>query len=118
MARKLYALRNVPEDEADEMRELLRLNGVDFHETSAGFLGFGTAAIWIRDETQFDFARKLIADYQDERYNKARETYLRQRAEGTHTRFADTFMRDPLRIIMLFLFALFLVSLTVLPFFL
>ena len=35
-----------------------------------------------------------------------------------HTRFADTFMRDPLRIIMLFLFALFLVSLTVLPFFL
>ena len=118
MARKLYSLRNVPDDEADEMRSLLQEHDVDFHETSAGFLGIGTAAIWVKDETQFDLARDLIADYQAERYNNAREAYLRKLAEGTHTRFSDIFMRDPWRIFMMILFALFLILLTVLPFFL
>ena len=118
MSRKLYPLRNVPDDEADEMRSLLQQNGVDFHETGSGFLGIGTAAIWIRDESQYEYARGLIADYQADRYSTARETYLRQREEGTHTRFIDRFMRDPWRVVSLILIALFLILLTVLPFFL
>ena len=116
MAKKLYALRNVPDDEAEEMRVLLRESSIYFHETTAGFIGIGTAAIWVNDESQFENAQHLIEEYQLTRYTNAREDYLSQKAAGSHKRFTDVFIDHPLRTIAYIGFALFLLFLVARPF--
>ena len=48
MALLLFRLRNVPDDEADEVRHLLNENSIEFYETSAGNWGISMPAIWLR----------------------------------------------------------------------
>ena len=45
MAKLLFNLRNVPEDEADEVRQLLTTHGVDWYETRPGPWGISTGAL-------------------------------------------------------------------------
>ena len=118
MAKKLYPLRNVPDDECEEMRILLREHEIDFHETSSGFFGIGTAAIWVNNEDQHENARELIREYQKQRYTQAHQTYLDQKAAGEHTRFSDLYRKKPGTVVLYLLFALFLVFLMTLPFWL
>jgi hypothetical protein len=70
MAVIIFRLKDVPEDEADEVRELLRANHLDFYETSAGKWGISIAAIWLKDDSQKERARALIDDYQSKKKNK------------------------------------------------
>jgi uncharacterized protein YaaQ len=116
VAKKLYPLRNVPDDESEEMRILLRENNIEFHETSSGFFGIGTAAFWVNNENQFDAARTLISQYQKQRYTQAHKINLKQKSAGEQTRFSDLYHKDPGRVILYLLFALFLVFLMTLPF--
>lgn len=118
MAKKLYPLRYVPDDEAEQMRILLREHEIDFHETSSGFLGVGTAAIWVNNAAQFDMARALISQYQEQRYQRAHGKYLERKATGEHTRFGDLYRKNPGRVITYLLMALFLMFLMTLPFWL
>lgn len=116
MAKNLYPLRNVPQDEADEMRALLNEHHIDFHETSAGFIGIGTAAIWVNDESQYDAAKALIAQYQTERFDRARRDYQQQLSSGNHNRFVDLFKQNPGKVITYILFAFCLIYLMARPF--
>ena len=61
----LFRLRNVPEDEAEDIRELLTNNNFEFYETSAGNWGISTAAIWLNNNNGLDNAKKLIENYQN-----------------------------------------------------
>jgi hypothetical protein len=118
VAKKLYPLRNVPDDETEEMRILLRDHDIGFHETSSGFFGIGTAAIWVNNSAQFDAAKELIEQYQQQRYAQARKHYLDQKATGDQTRFGDLYRNNPGTVITYLLFALFLIVLMTLPFWL
>jgi len=118
MAQKLYPLRSVPDDEAEEMRVLLREHDIDFHETSSGFFGIGTAAIWVNNPAQFDDARALITDYQAQRYTQARREYLTQKSRGVQPRFSDLLRKNPSRVITYLLTVLVLIFLSTLPFWL
>ena len=53
MSLLLFSLRGVPEDEAEEVRELLTSNRIEFYETSAGLWGTSTPALWLLQEEQF-----------------------------------------------------------------
>ena len=47
----VFRLRNVPEDEADDVRALMDENEFDWYETSAGNWGIAMPGIWIsKDE--------------------------------------------------------------------
>ena len=81
------------------MRELLRSHQIDFHETDAGFLGIGTAAIWINKPEQLDNAKSLIAQYQLARYTNARSSYNERKRRGEQTRFIDLLRENPAKII-------------------
>ena len=116
MAIKLFPMRNVPQDEADEMRALLLDHDIEYHETQAGFWGIGTAAIWINDETQYETAKNLIAMYQTERFKQARSEYQNQLESGDRVRFIDMLRRNPLKVGSYILFALFLIYLMARPF--
>ena len=118
MAKKLYALRNVPEDEIDEMRALLREHDIDFHETDAGFFGIATAALWINEPQQFDQAKQLIAEYQQQRYQQAHNEYETLKSEGSQPRFIDFLRAEPGKIITYIFLALLLIAIMTGPYWL
>lgn len=72
MAVRLINLRHVPDDEADEVREVLQAHQIDFYETPPGRWGISAGGIWLRDKSQLPQARQLMADYQKQRQERAR----------------------------------------------
>lgn len=96
---KLFKLNNVPDDEAEEVRELLASNEIDFYETSSGIWGVAVAAIWLRDEGQFQQARSLIDEYQNERLARARDEYLHLQATGKNRTIFDVIRENPVRFV-------------------
>jgi hypothetical protein len=95
----LFKLRFVPDDEAQDVRDVLIENEIDFYETSAGILGFSMPGIWLKDETQLTKARQLIDEYQRQRQEKAREDYQNQLESGRARNMFDIFKEAPLRFI-------------------
>ena len=75
----LFNLRGVPEDEADEVRELLTEQDIDFYETSAGNWGMSMPALWLRDVADLEKARQLLNAYQQQRFLTSRADYLQRK---------------------------------------
>lgn len=88
MAKLFLNLRNVPGDEADEVRELLRANAIDFYETQPSPWGISAGGLWIEDADQLARAKVLMADYQATRRDSARAQQATDEREGR----AETFM--------------------------
>ncbi len=118
MARRLFNLRHVPNDEADEIRTLLREHEIDFHETASGFLDLMSAAIWVTDESRYTDARELLDHYQQQRYQRARQDYLARKAQNQVPGFGDRLRSQPLTMLLYLLLAVCLLALTTLPFWL
>jgi hypothetical protein len=72
MAVLLVNLRHVPDDEAEELRDVLERHRIDVYETPPGRWGISAGGIWLRDDDQLDHARQLMADYQEQRRARAR----------------------------------------------
>ena len=90
MAILLFSLRQVPDDEAADIREVLEENHIDFYETNAGNWGISMPAIWLRDEQQHKQARQLINDYQELRRITIQEEYAQLKQSGE----ANTFLKN------------------------
>lgn len=116
MAVIVFSLRNVPDDEAEEVRELLTENNVHFYETSAGNWGISNPALWLREESDLPRAKALIDDYQQARYEAAREEYERLKAAGKARGFADVWRENPWRVLLYALFIAFLLYVSMSPF--
>lgn len=95
MSKLLFKLRNVPDDEAEEVRALLSEHQIDFYETSAGNWGISLPALWVRDEAQYSQARELLDVYQAERSARVRGEYARLKQEGKHKTVLDSFRENP-----------------------
>ncbi|RBO86030.1 hypothetical protein DFP76_101306 [Marinomonas aquiplantarum] len=67
MAILVFRLKYVPEEEIDDIRQLLTEHDIDFYETSAGRWQISMAGIWVRDKQQAEQARALIREDQLER---------------------------------------------------
>lgn len=116
MAKLLFRLNNVPEDEAEEVRQLLAENHIDTYETSAGMFGISLAAIWLKDEEQLERAKALIDAYQEERYTRVHGEYEAMRQAGQSETLLDRIIRQPLRMFLFFLAILAVLYLTLMPF--
>ena len=112
----LFKLTLVPDDEAQDIRDLLLENQIDFYETSAGILGFSLPGIWLKDETQLIKARALIDDYQHQRQHRAREDYQKQLANGQSRSVVDIFKEAPRRFIAYLITIAIIIYLTVVLF--
>ncbi len=100
MPLQLFNLRGVPEDEAEDIRQLLDEHQIEFYETSSGNWGVSLPAIWLRDEsTRFDEARELIELYQRERTERARAEYQRLNSEGEQRNFFSIIRERPLQVV-------------------
>ena len=74
---QLIVLSDIPDDEAEEIRALLGDNNVDYYETPRGNWYGSLDAIWLKDNSQEDKARELLASFQNERLQSARERYIK-----------------------------------------
>jgi len=116
MATKLFKLRQVPDDEAEEVRQLLRENGIDFYETEAGGWGVSVPAIWIHDDSRLTEASALIDAYQQQRARHARAEFQQLKEKGHHQTVADKIRQNPVQAILFFLISLFILYVSLAPF--
>lgn len=116
MATLLFRLNDVPEDEAEDVRQLLTDKGLNFYETHAGFFGLGLAAIWLNDDSQLPLARAIIDEYQSHRAIIQRQHYEALRASGELPGFGRLILQHPFRFAGIVLLVVFVLLLTLLPF--
>lgn len=116
MAKLLFRLSNVPEDEAIEVRRLLEENGIPYYETDAGFWRVGVDALWLSDDSLHEQAKTLLEVYQTSRTLEQQQRYQQQLADGDAETFVGRNVRKPIRFIVLLIAMLFVLGLTLLPF--
>ncbi len=118
MSKQIFRLRNVPDDEAGEIRLLLREHDIEFYETPGGNWGISMPALWLNDENEHrvEEAKALIEQYQEERAVRIRREYEELRQQGKHRRWRDTFRERPLEFIFYLLIAALILYLSTKPF--
>jgi len=113
MAKILFRLNGVSDDETNDVRELLTNNAIDFYETSSGNWGVSMPAIWLSEDSQFEKAQALLNTYQNERTIRMREEYARLKREGKNKTFADSVAQNPVRFTIHLALALLVIYLSV-----
>ncbi|MGR8931469.1 MAG: DUF6164 family protein [Gammaproteobacteria bacterium] len=104
-----FNLREVPEDEADDIRELLNAADIEFYETTDGFWGVSLPAIWLHHPDDLPTASRLFAEYQQKREIEQRTLYEQQKQQGLHIGFWRHNLKHPIR----FVLYLFIASLVI-----
>lgn len=97
MAKLLFRLRGVPDDEASEVRELLETNGIDYYETTPGNWGISMPGLWLRDESELPRARALLDDYQEQRARQARASWEEDQRAGRQPTQWQLISQQPLK---------------------
>jgi hypothetical protein len=100
MSKLLLNMRQVPEDEADEVRAMLREARLEFYETQPSRWGISYGGIWITEDGDMVEAKRLMAAYQAARRDRARAERAIELRDGTAETFADVFRREPLRVVL------------------
>jgi len=116
MAVQIFNLRNVPDDEADDIRQLLTTHHIEHYETPAGRWGMSSPALWITDDEQREQVVELIAQYQQQRALDARQLYETQKAQGQHLTLLGLVKLHPLRYVAALLAIAFIMFVSVGPF--
>lgn len=112
----LFKLQNVPDDEAEEVRELLANNDIYFYETHAGFWRLGVDGLWLPDDSNLERAKELIRVYQAERTAQQKKVYADLVEQGQAPTLWQNFLLSPLRFIVLIIAVFFVLTLTLAPF--
>jgi hypothetical protein len=97
MALLFFRLRGVPDDEADEIRQILTDNAIDFYETNAGNWGISLPAIWLSHQDDEAKARLLFDEYQRQRAGQQRAIYLELKRQGKQPGFWRHNLNRPFR---------------------
>lgn len=116
MAVLLFKLHDVPDQEAEEVRQLLRDHRFDFYETSAGRWRLSVAAIWLKDDSQAAAARAVIDEYQTELTAHARQAHAQLEAQGNAPTLWRKLSQQPLRFLLFIVAAVIVLGLSTLPF--
>ncbi len=112
----LFKLRNVPADEVEDVRALLRAEEIEFYETQAGMWGVGAEAIWLRDDSRLLEARALLDAYQAERAVRARGEYTALSKSGKLRILWQRLRARPMAAIIGLIFILFILYISLAPF--
>jgi len=116
MSALLFKLRNVPDDEADDIRDLMQKHGIDIYETGAGNWGISMPSIWVQNDSNLAEAKQLIAQYQQARATNARKAYDEDRRLGRAPGIIEKIAERPFAIAGIVLFCLFVIYAMTSPF--
>jgi len=115
MSKLLLNLRMVPDDEADDVRAMLRANVIEFHETEPSRWGISHGGIWITHDRDATRARQLMDDYQQQRRARARAEYAEAMRQGTAETFGTVLREEPGRVLLTLAAIVVLLVLVALP---
>jgi len=115
MSRLLLNLRNVPDDEADDVRALLDAKRIAFYETTPSPWGISAGGIWVTEDADFVEAKRAFDDYEQQRSVRVRAEYAAAKRAGTAETFVSMLRADPLRVVMTLLGILLALGLVALP---
>jgi len=110
MSVQLFRLRNVPEDEAEDVRQLLQNNHIEYFETPPGNWGISMPALWLHDEEQLGDAKRLIDEYQAQRSAQYRENNAERK------NFLGNILENPSQLILYSAFAAVILYFSIKPF--
>ncbi|RCV88977.1 DUF6164 family protein [Billgrantia montanilacus] len=116
MATLLFRFTHVSEEEVWEVRQLLEEHGFDTYETNAGFWRLGVDAIWLRDASQLEAARKVLDRYQAERQERAQQQHAEQVQHGQAPTLWQRLRHHPIRMLLVGLAVVAILALTLVPF--
>jgi len=116
MAVQIFNLRGVPDDEADDIRQLLTTHHIEHYETPAGRWGMSSPALWITNDEQREQVVEMMARYQQQRALSARQLYEDQKAQGQHLTLWGLVKRHPLRYVAALLALAFIALVSLGPF--
>ncbi len=116
MAKLLLNLRGVPDDEADEVRQLLSDYHFDYYETSPNRWGITQGGIWLRDPDQYPDAKRVLDAYQKRRFERVRAEHEAMRRRGELETVTQRILRDPLRFLLYFLLIAVILAFMTIPF--
>ena len=108
MSTLVFRLRNVPDEEADEVRALLDEARIEWYETTAGNWGIAMPALWVSDD-EARRARALIDAYQGERARRVA-------GYPPPPSFALRLRERPLAVLAIIAFCVFILYVSVNPF--
>ena len=116
MSKLLMNLRNVPDDEADDVRAMLEAEQIEFYETRPSLWGVSAGGIWVTEDAAFADARRAMDVYQQQRSSRARAEYAAAKRAGTADTFWTMLRAEPARVLMSLLGILIALALVVVPF--
>lgn len=108
MPRLLLNLRDVPDDEIEDVTALMEQHSIALYRTPPGPFGITAGGLWLREPDDEPAARALLDDYQAERRSRARAELARARAEGNEDTVWSLVRRNPLRTLLHLLLAIFI----------
>ncbi len=112
MAKLVFALKYVPEEEAATIRQILTDNQIDFYETTAGRWQISLAALWVRNNSDYEAARALILEDQ-----LARQQHFQEQRMPFWSSTVMHLKENPLEFAFTIFAITFVAGLSVLPFF-
>lgn len=116
MPHHLMNLRHVPDDEADEIRELFETHGVRYYETPPSRWGISMGGFWVHDNDEASRARTLLTEYQQRRLARQRQEYEQRLAEGRTGGFWFRLREKPVTTLAACLAIVVIAALSLLPF--
>ncbi|MGJ8648139.1 MAG: DUF6164 family protein [Marinomonas colpomeniae] len=112
MATLVFRLKYVPDEEADDIRQLLTDHDIAFYETTAGRWQISMAGIWVKDKTEADKAFALIKVDQTERAKDMIAPSIGQWLIG----YIQHARQNPVEALFTLFAVIFVIGLTVAPF--
>lgn len=116
MSALIFRLRNVPEDEATQVRNLLDEHGIDWFETSAGNWGIGMPGLWVKGVDDAPRARSLIDTFQQELSSSERARFRELQKSGRAPTLIESIQSRPFAVLGIVAFCLFIIYVSVNPF--
>lgn len=95
MAKRLLNLRDVPDDESEEVRALLEAHAIEFYETPPSRWGISMGGIWLSRDGDYPRARDLLDDYQADRARRMRADYAARQRRGEVETLATVWRQRP-----------------------
>ncbi|MBT3206249.1 MAG: hypothetical protein HOM14_02160 [Gammaproteobacteria bacterium] len=116
MAKLIFKLKSVSFDEADDIKNLLTENKIDFYESPAGNWEISLHGLWLNDESQCIQAKQLIDEYQLKRGQRIRLETQQKIDKGEFETFFQRLLNRPAQFIFLLAIILFILYLSIMPF--
>lgn len=116
MAKLIFKLKSVSYDEADDIKNLLTENKIDFYESPPGNWEISMHALWLKDEAQYTQAKQLIEEYQVIRSQRIKLETQQKIDQGEYETFFQRLFNKPLQFFITLAIIIFTLYFSIMPF--